>query len=224
MSGEPQQCEFQTQRANLRRQLEARRFHDLRVLDVIERTRRDRFVPEELQSKAYDDTALPIGHNQTISQPYIVALMTEAIVLGRHETVLEIGTGSGYQTAILAQLCRSVVTVERISELSRAAEGVLASLGFRNIEFRIGDGTLGCPEREPYDGILVTAASPHMPEPLYDQLNMDGRMVIPVGDESVQTLKVIEKREPKPKVTDLGGCRFVKLIGKTGWPISEAVE
>lgn len=209
---------IEQQQARLRRQLEARGITDQRVLDVIAATRRDLFVPAEVRHLAYDDNALPIGQGQTISQPFIVALMTQELELTGSERVLEIGTGSGYQTAILAQLARDVVTVERIAELSRPAQSVLADLGYTNIEFRIGDGTLGCPERAPYDGILVTAAAPDVPPPLYDQLVPGGRIVIPVGDEYMQMLKKVIREEPKPRVIDLCSCRFVKLVGQAGWP------
>ena len=202
----------------LRIQLEEHGVGDPRVLDAIERTRRDLFVPEEVRPQAYDNNALPIGCAQTISQPYIVAVMTQALELRGDETVLEIGTGSGYQAAILAQLCGKVVTIERLDELSRRAQRVLADLGFENIEFRIGDGTLGCPERGPYDGILVTAAAPHIPEPLYEQLKPTGRMIIPVGDELSQSLLVVERGNGRPVTRELCGCRFVKLIGRAGWP------
>ena len=206
------------QQAELRRQLESRGISDPRVLEAIEHTRRDLFVPEELRDRAYEDNALPIGHLQTISQPYIVALMTQELELQGDERVLEIGTGSGYQTAILAQLCREVVTMERIEELSLPAQRVLGDLELTNIEFRIGDGTLGCPERAPYEGIVVTAAAPRIPEPLYKQLVPGGRLVVPVGDEQLQTLLQVERREPDPIVEEVCGCRFVKLIGAAGWP------
>ena len=206
------------EQARLRRQLESRGIRDQRVLDAIESTRRDLFVPEELRHVAYDDSALNIGYSQTISQPYIVALMTEALALSGDEWVLEIGTGSGYQTAILAQLCEVVVTIERIAELAEPARELLGRLGYRNVEFRTGDGTLGCPERAPYEGILVTAAAPAIPAPLYEQLRMHGRLVVPVGDEEQQELLVVEKEEPKPRVSSLCGCRFVRLIGAAGWP------
>ena len=202
----------------LRRKLEERGVSDTRVLDVIEQTRRDLFMPEEMRSLAYVNDALPIGLGQTISQPLIVALMTQALALTGTETVLEIGTGSGYQAAILAKLCRKVVTIERLEELSLRAQRALTDLGYTNIEFRVGDGTLGCPELGPYDGILVTAAAPSIPEPLYMQLKPGGRLIVPVGDEYSQSLLSVERRDPEPRIVDLGGCRFVKLIGKAGWP------
>ncbi|HUG90062.1 MAG TPA: protein-L-isoaspartate(D-aspartate) O-methyltransferase [Planctomycetaceae bacterium] len=199
--------------------LASRGISDPRVLEAIARVPRHRFVSEDLWDRAYDDTALPIGSGQTISQPYIVALMTQELRLTGTERVLEIGTGSGYQAAILALLCRALVTVERHAELLRPAEAVLEALGFTNIEFRAGDGTLGCPDRAPFDGILVTAAAPDVPSPLYNQLAAGGRMVIPVGDRQAQNLVLVEKQaDGHPLTRELCGCRFVQLIGEAGWP------
>lgn len=214
---------IEEQQRNLRQQLASRGIRDGGVVAAVERTRRDLFIPEEHRHLAYDDTALPLAAGQTVSQPYIVALMTQELLLGqgesaRHdETVLEIGTGSGYQAAILSQLCSQVVTVERIPELSRYAQQILEELGYENIEFFIGDGTLGCPPRAPYDGIIVTAAAPNLPEPLYRQLKPGGRLVIPIGDSSIQELTVWTKTEPEPTVRNVCACRFVKLIGEAGW-------
>jgi len=208
---------IESQQQRLRGELEGRGIRDKRVLDVIARTRRDLFVPEEIRSQAYIDDALPIAAGQTISQPYIVALMTQELGLAGDERVLEIGTGSGYQTAILAQLCREVVTVERIEILSLAARDLLERIGDYNVEYYVGDGTLGCPERGPYDGIIVTAAAPRVPPPLYDQLAPGGRMVIPVGDQTSQMLLVVERHGPEPTIREVCGCRFVKLIGAAGW-------
>jgi protein-L-isoaspartate(D-aspartate) O-methyltransferase len=205
------------QQRALRNELERRGISDRRVLDSIEHTRRDLFVPEEERSSAYADTALAIGHSQTISQPYIVALMTEALGLTGRERVLEIGTGSGYQGAVLSPLCREIVTIERIAPLSEGARNVHEVLGYRNIVYRVGDGTLGCPELAPFDGILVTAAAPEIPEPLYQQLKPGGRMIIPVGDESEQDLLRVVRNENHPEITVLCGCRFVRLIGAAGW-------
>jgi protein-L-isoaspartate(D-aspartate) O-methyltransferase len=189
----------------------------MRVLDAIEATERDRFVPERLRAAAYDDSALPIGSGQTISQPYIVALMTQELALTGHEKVLEVGTGSGYQAAILARLCRSVVTIERIEALSLAAQKVLTEMGFPNILFLVGDGTLGNPEHAPYDRIIVTASAPCIPEPLYEQLTVGGRLVAPIGDDWTQELVLVEKTDSGPSTIPLCGCRFVKLIGEAGW-------
>lgn len=209
---------IEDEQRELRQQLQARGLKNQRVLNVMQHTRRDLFVPAELRSQAYVDQALPIESEQTISQPYMVALMSQELALTGTERVLEIGTGSGYQTAILSQLCQEVVTVERLSELSAPAQRILAELGHTNIEFYIGDGTLGCPERAPFDGIIVTAAAPEVPAPLFRQLALGGRMVIPVGDEQGQMLQVIVKRDGPPLITNVCPCRFVKLIGDAGWP------
>jgi protein-L-isoaspartate(D-aspartate) O-methyltransferase len=205
------------QQRELREALEQRGIADPRVLDAIEQTRRDLFVPEPLQYAAYHDDALPIGEGQTISQPYIVALMTQELQLNGDETVLEIGTGSGYQAAILARLVRRVVTIERIESLSRSARQVLSEIGVTNVEFVVGDGTLGNPGRGPYDRIIVTASAPAIPEPLYEQLKVGGLIVAPVGDEASQDLVVMERTPAGSKLTPLCGCRFVKLIGEAGW-------
>jgi protein-L-isoaspartate(D-aspartate) O-methyltransferase len=198
--------------------LASRGINDPRVLAAMARVPRHRFLPEELHDRAYADTALPIGAGQTISQPYIVALMTQELRLTGEERVLEVGTGSGYQAAILAELCRELVTIERHEELLQTAVSVLGDLGYANIEFRVGDGTLGCPDRAPFDGIIVTAAAPDVPSPLYNQLASGGRMVIPVGDRQSQMLIYVEKQpDGQPLTRDLCGCRFVQLIGEAGW-------
>jgi protein-L-isoaspartate(D-aspartate) O-methyltransferase len=204
-------------RHHLREELELRDITDVRVLDAIEQTQRDLFVPESLRHAAYDDAALPIGNGQTISQPYIVALMTQELRLAGNETVLEVGTGSGYQTAILARLCRTVVTIERIETLSESAKRVLTESGVGNVVFLVGDGTLGNSERGPYDRILVTASAPSVPQPLYEQLKPGGLLIAPVGDESMQEVILVERTVSGPKTTPLCGCRFVKLIGEAGW-------
>ncbi len=206
-------------RHQLREELELRGIADARVLDAIEETRRDLFVPEAIRAAAYEDSALPIGNGQTISQPYIVALMTQELELSGDEKVLEVGTGSGYQAAILARLCRTVVTIERIPALSESARGVLAEMGIHNVLLLQGDGTLGNPEHAPYDRVIVTASAPSIPPPLYDQLKPGGRLVAPIGDESTQELVRVEKTDSGPKTTILCGCRFVKLIGEAGWQI-----
>jgi protein-L-isoaspartate(D-aspartate) O-methyltransferase len=203
----------------LREELELRNITDARVLEAIEQTRRDLFVPESLRHAAYDDSALPISEGQTISQPYIVALMTQELHLAGNEIVLEVGTGSGYQAAILSRLCRTVVTIERIEALSLSAQRVLADLGVRNVIFLIGDGTLGNAEHGPYDRVIVTASAPAVPEPLYEQLKPGGCLVAPIGDESTQELILVEKTDSGPEVTPLCGCRFVKLIGAAGWKL-----
>jgi len=175
------------------------------------------FVEEALQSQAYSDHPLPIGEKQTISQPYMVALMTEALQLKGNEKVLEIGAGSGYQSAILAELAERVFSIERIRALAIKARQLLYELGYINIEIKIFDGTYGWAEEAPFDGIIVTAGAPDIPQPLVDQLVMDGRLVIPVGDAYVQDLIRVTKTKGEMKKEDLGGCRFVKLIGKYGW-------
>lgn len=201
----------------LSRQLARRGIRDPRVLDAIAATPRHQFVPEELLDQAYVDTALPIGSGQTISQPYIVAMMTEAAALQASDVVLEIGTGSGYQAAILSQLARHVVTLERLPELANAARERLTRLGYRNLDFETDDGTLGWPAAAPYDAILVTAAAPDVPQPLKQQLREGGRLVIPVGGESFQELLCYRRYGGQLIASKLCDCRFVKLIGAAGW-------
>jgi protein-L-isoaspartate(D-aspartate) O-methyltransferase len=210
--------EFLTSRHKMvEKQIGRRGVCDPRVLEAMRTVPRHLFVRESEIGQAYDDTPLPIGEKQTISQPYIVGYMTEALELKGFERVLEIGTGSGYQAAILAELAREVYTVERIPKLSESARKILDDLNYRNIHFKIDDGTLGWPEEAPFDGIIVTAASPDTPEPLIEQLSDGGRLVIPLGSASMQSLKKIIKQDKHTKTVDLGGCRFVKLIGEHGW-------
>ena len=209
--------DFEKARARLCRQLRQRGISDERVLEAMEQVPRERFVPENLKAEAYADVALPIGQGQTISQPYVVGLMTQALRLKGDETVLEIGTGSGYQAAVLSKLCRQVVTVERLHELADPTKELLLELGVSNVTFFVGDGTLGCPDFAPYDGIIVTAAAPDIPAPLFQQLKEGGRLVIPVGSEESQTLMAIQKQEGRPVTETLCECRFVKLIGAAGW-------
>ncbi|MFO1091713.1 MAG: protein-L-isoaspartate(D-aspartate) O-methyltransferase [Planctomycetaceae bacterium] len=210
--------ELEEQKRGLLDSLGRRDVTDARVLQALARVPRERFVPPSLHHRAYENIALPIAGGQTISQPLMVALMTQELALAGNELVLEIGTGSGYQTAILAELASEVVTIERIPELAENARTLLAELGYANIDFRIGDGSLGCPDRAPFDAIIVTAGAPDYPAPLYRQLKVGGRLVIPVGDESAQTLQVVTKREQGPEIRDAGGCRFVRLIGDAAWP------
>lgn len=198
-------------------QIASRGIKDPGLIAALKKIPRHLFVEEALQSQAYTDHPLPIGEKQTISQPYMVALMTEALLLTGKEKVLEIGTGSGYQTAILAEMCEKVYSVERIRPLAIRARKLLYELGYFNVEIKIFDGTFGWTEESPFDAILVTAGSPDIPQPLVDQLAMGGRLVIPVGDAFVQDLFRVTKTKEGVKREDLGGCRFVKLIGKYGW-------
>jgi protein-L-isoaspartate(D-aspartate) O-methyltransferase len=198
-------------------QITSRGTRDARLIAAMKKIPRHLFVEEALQSQAYTDHPLPIGEKQTISQPYMVALMTEALLLTGKEKVLEIGTGSGYQTAILAELSEKVFSVERIRSLAIRARKLLYELGYFNVEIKIFDGTFGWTEESPFDAIVVTAGSPDIPQPLIDQLAIGGRLVIPVGDAFVQDLVRVTKTEEGVRKEDLGGCRFVKLIGKYGW-------
>jgi protein-L-isoaspartate(D-aspartate) O-methyltransferase len=198
-------------------QLISRGVKDPRVIAAMKKIPRHLFVEEALQSQAYTDHPLPIGEKQTISQPYIVALMTEALELIGTEKVLEIGAGSGYQTAVLAELAQKVFSIERIRSLAIKARKLLFELGYFNVEIKIFDGTYGWVEESPFDAIIVTAGGPDIPQPLLDQLAVGGRLVIPVGDAYVQDLIRLRKKEDGIHKEDLGGCRFVKLIGKYGW-------
>jgi len=198
-------------------QIVSRGIKDPKLIAALKKIPRHLFVEEALQNQAYTDHPLPIGEKQTISQPYMVALMTEALLLTGREKVLEIGTGSGYQTAILAELSEKVFSVERIRPLAIRARKLLYELGYFNVEIKIFDGTFGWIEESPFDAILVTAGSPDIPETLIDQLTIGGKLVIPVGDVFVQDLFRVTKTEAGVKKEDLGGCRFVKLIGKYGW-------
>jgi len=198
-------------------QLIPRGISDPLVIGAFRKVPRHRFAPENIRISAYEDAALPIGEGQTISQPYMVAIMTELLKLKGDEKVLEIGTGSGYQAAILAELCKKVITVERIVSLSQRSEKILKEMGYSNIEFVIGDGTLGYPEEAPYEGIIVTAGCPKIPSPLIDQLAEGGRLVIPVGERYLQTLTIATKEKGKISIEESIGCVFVPLIGKYGW-------
>jgi len=190
---------------------------DERVLEVMAKIPRELFVPEESRFLAYEDRPLPIGYGQTISQPFIVALMTSALELSGGEKVLEIGTGSGYQAAILAELVRKVVTVERIPELAQRAEKLLRQLGYNNVEVHIAGKELGWPSEAPYDAIIVTAGAPQIPPSLLNQLGTGGRMVIPVGSKYDQDLLKVTKLEKGVRIENLGPCRFVPLIGEGSW-------
>ncbi|UCF32100.1 MAG: protein-L-isoaspartate(D-aspartate) O-methyltransferase [bacterium] len=199
-------------------QLVPRGITDERVLSAMRKVPRHLFVPEMQRGSAYEDHPLPIGEGQTISQPFMVAIMTQSLRLTGEETVLEIGTGSGYQTAVLAEIAGKVYSVERIASLTGTARKVLDSLGYRNVLVRLSDGTMGWEEYAPYDRILVTAGSPSVPQPLVDQLAPGGILVIPVGGDFSQELVRVTKREDgSTDEENLGGCVFVKLLGKHGW-------
>jgi protein-L-isoaspartate(D-aspartate) O-methyltransferase len=198
-------------------QIISRGIQDPRVIAAMKKIPRHLFVEEALQSQSYSDHPLPIGEKQTISQPYMVALMTEALQLTGKEKVLEIGAGSGYQTAILAELAEKVYSIERIRSLAIKARQLLYELGYFNVEIKIFDGTYGWLEESPFEAIMVTAGAPDVPKPLLDQLRMGGRLVIPVGDAFVQDLIRITKTAEGIQKEDFGGCRFVKLVGKYGW-------
>ncbi|MGB9618583.1 MAG: protein-L-isoaspartate(D-aspartate) O-methyltransferase [Desulfomonilaceae bacterium] len=198
-------------------QLIARGIRDPRVLHAMRTVPRHLFVDERLRVEAYDDNPLSIGYGQTISQPYMVAIMTELLALGGSERVLEIGTGSGYQTAVLALLCKWVYTIERIHALSTRAQETLARCGYQNITFKVGDGTRGWPSEAPFEGIIVTAGAPTIPQVLFDQLTEGGILVIPVGDRFSQTLKRVVKINGRMKTESHTPCRFVDLVGQYAW-------
>jgi protein-L-isoaspartate(D-aspartate) O-methyltransferase len=198
-------------------QLVARGIRDPRVLDAMRRVPRHLFVPPEAAAWAYADRALPIAHGQAISQPYMVAVMTEALALRGNERVLEVGTGSGYQAAILADLAREVITIERRPELASAAEALLADCGYRNVRVLVGDGTQGFEDAAPYQGILVTAGAPHAVPRLEEQLADAGRLVIPIGPRDHQVLSVRTRRGDGLIETTLDQCVFVPLVGRDGW-------
>jgi protein-L-isoaspartate(D-aspartate) O-methyltransferase len=200
-------------------QIAKRGIRDERTLEAMRTIPRHLFVDEAMWNQAYNDYPLPIGEKQTISQPYIVALMTEALEPKPKDRVLEIGTGSGYQTALIATLADWVYSVERIRSLVARARKVLDQLKLYNVSIRIGDGSVGWEEHGPYNAIIVTAGSPDVPQPLLDQLQEGGRLVIPVGDKYSQTLYKLTKTGQDIKREDLGGCRFVDLVGNHGWQV-----
>jgi len=208
--------DFEAARARLIEHLSSE-IRDERVLAAMVRIPRERFVPPQEQDLAYEDIPLPIGLDQTISQPFIVALMTEALELTGSEKVLEVGTGSGYQAAILAELARLVITVERLPALTEGAKRVLDSLGYTNVVGHLAEKTLGWQVEAPYDAIMVTAGAPRVPVDLLAQLAIGGRLVIPIGSRYVQELYKVTKRRKKNIVQNLGGCRFVSLIGEDAW-------
>jgi len=198
-------------------QIIRRGIKDKRLIEVLYKLERHRFVPQNSRDSAYGDFPIPIGEGQTISQPYMVALMTECLSLKGDEKVLEVGTGSGYQTAILAELAKEVYSIERIESLKTKAEKILNELGYTNIKIKLGDGTLGWEEESPFDRIIVTAANRDIPPPLLEQLNDKGIMVIPLGDRFSQSLTKIEKKGSQIIRQDICGCVFVPLIGKYGF-------
>lgn len=197
--------------------LVSRGIKDERVINAFLKIPREEFIPEDQKKMAYNDSPVPIKLGQTISQPYIIALMTQCLDLEESDKVLEIGTGSGYQAAILAEIVSEVWTVERFPALLEYAKNNLKTLGYKNINFIQGDGTLGYEKEAPYEAIIVTAGAPNIPQPLLEQLNVGGRMVIPVGGSYSQILKKITKGEKKIEKEDICGCVFVPLIGKKGW-------
>ncbi|MFO7688536.1 MAG: protein-L-isoaspartate(D-aspartate) O-methyltransferase [Desulfobacterales bacterium] len=215
---EKESTKFERQREEMvRRQIETRGIADQRVLAAMRKVPRHLFVSEALRDQAYGDFPLPIGDQQTISQPFIVAEMTQALQLSEKDRVLEIGTGSGYQAAILAEIAYRVYTIERIHSLLIKARRLFDQLRYHNIITRFGDGSVGWLEESPFDAIIVTAGAPHIPDSLISQLAENGRMVVPVGDQHSQELiKIFKDREGIHR-SNLGGCRFVKLMGENGW-------
>jgi protein-L-isoaspartate(D-aspartate) O-methyltransferase len=204
-------------RAMVEAQLRGRDIVDERVLRAMDEVPRELFVGEAERELAYADAALPIGAGQTISQPYMVARICEALRLRGEERVLDVGTGSGYQAAVLAELAAEVFTIERLPELARPARARLAAAGYERVQVHVGDGTLGLPEHAPYDAIAVAAAAPGIPEPLYEQLKPRGRLVVPVGDQRGQRLEVAVRSPEGPAVVHSVPCRFVPLLGAEGF-------
>jgi protein-L-isoaspartate(D-aspartate) O-methyltransferase len=200
------------------RQLAGRGIHDLRVLAAMGRVPRELFVPPKEQAFAYEDAALPIGSGQTISQPYMVAATCELLALDGSERVLDVGTGSGYAAAVLAELAAEVVTVERLPELAARASAALRAAGYTTVDVRVGDGSLGVPDRAPFDAIAVAAAAPSVPSSLYEQLAAGGRIVVPVGTREGQRLVLIEHTPSGPSERRSIPCRYVPLLGEEGFP------
>jgi protein-L-isoaspartate(D-aspartate) O-methyltransferase len=198
-------------------QLRGRDIADERVLDAMERVPRELFIPDDLRRRAYDDAALPIGGGQTISQPYMVARICEALALKGSERVLDVGTGSGYQAAVLAELAEEVDTIERLPELAGHAREHLAAAGYERVRVHVGDGTRGLPERGPFDAIAVAAAAPALPQSLYEQLVPDGRLVVPVGKYGIQRLELVVRSAEGPAIIRSVPCRFVPLVGEEGF-------
>ena len=203
------------------RQLRSRGIHDERVLEAIRHVPRERFIPEDVRARAYDDSALPIGHEQTISQPWVVAAICQALKLKGDEDVLEIGTGSGYSAAVLARLARYVRSIERIPELADRARQTLSQLEFDNVEVILGDGSRGLPEDAPYEGIAVHAATPEAPHSLLAQLAPGGRLVVPIATGSADLLTCFRREDGTLHQETIGPCRFVPLIGAEGFDLPE---
>jgi protein-L-isoaspartate(D-aspartate) O-methyltransferase len=223
----PDADEFASQREDMvERQLRRRGIHDERVLQAMGAVPRERFVPEPYQRRTYADSALPIGHDQTISQPWIVAAICQAVELTGHERVLEVGTGSGYSAAVLAMLAREVVTVERVAELAERARATLRDLGIGNVEVVVGDGSAGVPDRAPYEAIAIHATAPRPPPTLIGQLAVGGRLVVPIASRAADMLTVFRRTGSRADASTgegldreiIGPCRFVPLIGSEGFP------
>lgn len=218
MFGRREDPDYERAREDMvRRQIELRGIRDERVLTAVRSVPRHRFVPGHVLGAAYRDSPLPIGYGQTISQPYIVALMTEKLGLEGDEKVLEIGTGSGYQAAVLGCLAGEVITVERLAGLAKEARALLVELGYDNVHVKVGDGTLGWPDEAPYDAIIVTAAAPEVPDPLRWQLADGGRLVVPVGPRWTQQLLRVWRVGDSFRTENVLGVAFVPLIGEHGW-------
>lgn len=200
-------------------QLRRRGIHDERVLRAMESVPRHEFIPEDRRHRAYQDEPVPIGEDQTISQPYMVAIMTQLLAVEPENTVFEVGTGTGYQAAVLSRLARQVYTIERHASLAKRAREILLRIGYENVEVIVGDGTRGLPEYAPYNRILVAAAAPSVPPPLIEQLGEAGRMIIPVGTPDIQVLQLVRKNQGEIFTSNLEGCRFVPLVGEGGFTI-----
>jgi protein-L-isoaspartate(D-aspartate) O-methyltransferase len=218
MAADAQVDGFAAQRRNMvESQLRARGIRDERVLAAMSHVPRHEFVALDYRDQVYEDHPIPIGEGQTISQPYIVAIMLQALALNASDVVLEVGTGSGYLTALLAELARQVYSVERHASLARTAQATLARLGYTNVKILVGDGGNGFPDRAPFDVIVVSAAAPQIPPPLFEQLREGGRMIVPVGPPQAQELQLVRKHGGQPVVSSMEGCRFVPLIGSEGY-------
>lgn len=198
-------------------QLIPRGIKDPRVLEVFSKIERHRFIPDDFRGSSYADYPISIGEGQTISQPFIVALMTQSLEVSPEDKILEIGTGSGYQTAVLAELAKEVYTIERIESLAKRAEALLRGIGYNNIIIKVDDGTLGWKENAPFDKIIITAASPRIPLPLTEQLAEKGKLIVPLGEPFSQVLTLVEKRADQLQYQQICGCVFVPLVGKYGW-------